>query len=141
MRSAIGKQVRSCLTCATRKGTGRAKRLPLQPIAVGGPFHRVGVNVLQLPLTQSGNQYKVVFMDYLTEWVEAFAVANQTATTIAQLLVEEVFCRHRAPEELLSDRGPNFLSEVVMEVCRLLNIKKVNSSGYHPQTDGLVEKF
>lgn len=42
---------------------------------------------------------------------------------------------------MLSDRGANFLSDLVQEVCRLLSIKKVNTSGYHPQSDGLVEKF
>ena len=52
-----------------------------------------------------------------------------------------MICHHRAPECLLSDRGMNFLSELVTEVCRLLQIKKVNTSGYHPQTDGLVERF
>ena len=141
MRADVRRHCRSCLTCATRKGTGRASRPPLQPIAVGGPFHRMEVDVLQLPLTESGNRYVVVFLDYLTKWVEAFAVSNQSAVTIAQLLVEEVFCRHGAPQELLSDRGPNFLSEIVLEVCKLLNIKKVNTSGYHPQTDSLVERF
>ena len=60
---------------------------------------------------------------------------------IARILVEEVFCRHEAPERLLSDCGPNFLNELVQEVCKLLSIKKVNTSGYHPQSDGLVEKF
>ena len=55
--------------------------------------------------------------------------------------MEEIFCRHGAPQELLSDRGANFLSEIVLEVCKLLNMKKVNTSGYHPQTDGLVERF
>ena len=141
MRAAVRTHCRSCLTCATRKGTGRASRPPLQPIAVGGPFHRMGVDVLQLPLTESGNQYAIVFLDYLTKWAEVFPVANQSAVTIAQLLVEEIFCRHGAPQELLSDRGANFLSEIVLEVCKLLNIKKVNTSGYHPQTDGLVERF
>ena len=101
------------------------------------------VIVLQLLLTESGNQYAVVFLDYLTKWAEAFSVANQSAVTIAQLhvLVEEIFCRHGAPKELPSDRGANFLSEIVLEVCKLLNIKKVNTSGYHSQTDGLVERF
>ncbi len=97
--------------------------------------------MLQLPLTFDGNRYVVAFIDYLTKWVEAFAVPDQSAETIARLLVENVVCHHGAPEELLSDRGANFLSELVQEVCKLLNIKKVNTSGYHPQTDGLVEKF
>ena len=80
-------------------------------------------------------------MDYLTKWAEAFAVPDQSAETIAGLLVEEIFCRHGAPQELLSDRGANFLSNLIHEVCQILKIKKVNTSGYHPQTDGLVEKF
>ena len=132
---------KSCIECVSRKGLGRAVTPPLTNIPVGGPFNRMGVDVLQLPVTESGNKYVVVFCDYLTKWVEAFAVSNQSAETIARLLVEEIFCRHGAPEELLSDRGANFLSELISEICKLLEIKKINTSGYHPQTNGLVEKF
>ncbi len=82
-----------------------------------------------------------VFMDYLTKWPEAFAIPDQKAETIAKLFVESIMCRHEIPVELLSDRGPNFLSELIQEVCKLLGVKKINTSGYHPQTDGLVEKF
>ena len=130
-----------CLSCALRKGPGCPMRPPLQPIPVKGPFHRVAVDVLQLPLMSSGNKYIIVFMDYLTEWVEAFPASDQHATTIARLLVEHTICRHGIPEELLSDRGSNFLSELIMELCTILGKKKINTSGYHPQTDGLVEKF
>ena len=49
--------------------------------------------------------------------------------------------RHGVPEQLLSDRGANFLSELLLEVCKLMGIEKLNTSGYHPQTDGMVEKF
>ena len=45
---------KSCLECVTRKGPGRAVRPPLVPIPTGGPFHRVGVDVLQLPVTELG---------------------------------------------------------------------------------------
>ena len=141
MRAEVRKHCRACLVCATRKGPGRQKRPPLQPIPIGWPFHRIGVDVLQLPLSFDGNKYAVVFMDYFTKWPEVFAVPDQQATTIARLLVEEVVARHGVPELLLSDRGPNFLSELTCEVCKLLGIQKVNTSGYHPQSDGMVEKF
>ena len=141
MRSDVRIHCRSCLTCATRRGVGRATHPPLQPIPVGGPFHCVGVDILKLPLTYDGNQYVLVFIDYLTKWVEAYPIQDQKAETVARVLVEEVICRHGAPERLLSDRGSNFLSELIAEVCRLLQIKKINTSGYHPQTDGLVERF
>ena len=67
MRKDVRTHCRSCLNCATRKGTGRAGRPPLQQIPVEGPFHHLGVDVLQLPLTEAGNRYVVVFMDYLTK--------------------------------------------------------------------------
>ena len=141
IRNDVHKFCRGCLACSSRKGTRKTCKPPLQPIPVGGPFHRIGVDVLQLPLTEKGNRYVVVFMDYLTKWPEAFAVPDQKAETIARLLVEEIVCRHGIPEELLSDRGTNFLSSLLQEVCKLLEVKKINTSGYHPQTDGLVEKF
>ena len=85
----------------------------MQPIAVGGPFHCIGVDILKLPPTYNGNKYVVVFLDYLTKWVEAFPVKDQCAETVACLLVEEVICRYGAPEQLLSDRGSNFMSELI----------------------------
>ena len=99
------------------------------------------MDILQLPITASGNRYIAVFMDYLTKWPEAFAIPDQKAETVVKLFVEQIVCRHSILEELLSDRGTNFLSNVIQEVCQLLNIKKINTSGCHPQTDGLVEKF
>ena len=141
MRADVRRFCRSCLVCVSRKGPGRAKHPKLQPIPVGGPFHMVGVDVLQLPLSHNGHQYAIVFMDYLTKWPEVFAAEDQTAETIARLLVEHVISRHGVPEYLLSDRGPNFLSNLVQQVCKLVGTSKINTSGYHPQCDGLVEKF
>ena len=92
LRRDVRRFCRSCLNCVTRRGPGHSHRPPLVPIPVKGPFHRVAVDVLQLPLTSSGNKY-VVFMDYLTKWVEAFPTADQQATTIATLLIEHIICR------------------------------------------------
>ena len=82
MKADIRRYCHACLTCATRNGTGRAIRPKLQPIPVlGGPFHRLGVDMLQLPLSYDGNQYAIVFMDYCTKWQEVFATPNQTSET------------------------------------------------------------
>ena len=140
IRADISRWCQECLRCATRS-TGRPVRPPLTPIPVNGPFDRVGVDVLQLPKTRNGNRYAVVFIDYLTKWPEVFATADQTAPTIAGLFVEHVISRHGVPNQLLSDRGPSFLSRLMLEVCSVLGTKKVTTSAYHPQTDGLVERF
>ena len=70
-----------------------------------------------------------------------FAVADQTAATIARLLVKEIVSRHGVPSEILSDRGRAFLSGLMQEVETLLGFRKVNTTAYHPQTDGLVERY
>ena len=59
--------------------------------------------------------------------------------TTARLLMEEVITRHGVPTQLLSDRGASFLSNLMKKVHELLGIKKVNTTAYHPQTNGLVE--
>ena len=63
-RAAVRKKCRRCVPCATRMGPGVKTRPPLQPILVGGPFHRVAVDVLTLPHTTRGNRYVIVFVDY-----------------------------------------------------------------------------
>ena len=110
----------------------------MTPIPVGGAFDRLGVDIIQFPRSKDGNRYAVVFIDYLTKWPEVFAVADQTAHTIAQLLVEQIISRHGVPAE---DQSANFLSGFIKEVCRILGIKQLNTTAYHPQTDGLVERF
>ena len=85
-----------------------------------------------------GNKYAIVFMDYLTKWPEA---EDQTAPTIAKLLVEGIVSQHGVPTNLLFDRGPSFLSKLVLGVCEMLGVEKVNTSAYHPQCDSLVERF
>ena len=54
-----------------------SSRTPLQPIPVGGPFHCVGVDVLELPQTYNGNKYVIVFLEYLTKWVERYQISVQ----------------------------------------------------------------
>ena len=53
------------------KGGHKTFRPPLQPIPIGGPFHRMAVDISQLPLTASGNRYVAVFMGYLMKWPES----------------------------------------------------------------------
>ena len=88
------------------------------------------------PRSALGNQYAVVFVDYMTKWREVFPVSDQSVATIANLLVREIVSLHGVPSEILSDRGRAFLSGLLQQ---LLRYKKINTSAYHPQTDGLVE--
>ena len=76
-----------------------------------------------------------------TRWPEAFAVSSADKDTTASLLVEQIICRFGAPKELLSDRGKNFLSDLVVSVAKILQTHKQNTTAYRPQTNGLCERF
>ena len=73
--------------------------------------------------------------------MEAYAIPDQAATTMARKLVDEFYCRFSPPEQLHSDQGKQFESQLIKEICDILKISKSRTTGYHPQCDGLVERF
>ena len=65
----------------------------------------VDVDILgPLPETEQGNRYVLVAGDYFTKWMEAYAIPNQEATTVAQKLTDEMFCCFSPPEQLHSSK-------------------------------------
>ena len=133
--------VESCKICAKIKEP-QANRAQLKPITnFEKPFDMIAVDILELSRSSSGNKYVVVFTDYLTKWVEAFAINDMKAETIAKFFINEIITRHSTPSKLLSDQGKNFLSNLVKSVCEYFKINKVQTTPYHPQCDGLVERF
>ena len=114
IRRDVTRWTRGCIVCATRS-VGRA---------VKPPFDWIGVDIIQFPKMSRGNQYAVVFVDYLTKWPEVFAVPDQSAATIARLLIEEIV---GVPSEILSNRGKAFLSGQMREVESLLGFHKVST--------------
>ena len=133
---------KSCIDCAMKKIPRGKHKAPLLPIPVDGAFDRVAMDILgPFPVSHDGNRYIIVFSDYYTRWPEAFALPSAEAPRIAELIVNEIVSRHGAPRTLLSDRGPNFLASIVKEVSKIMNIRRTHTTAYHPQTDGLVERF
>lgn len=93
-----------------------------------------------LPRSSTGKRYILVICDYATCYPEAVALRNIDANTVAEELLS-FFARVGVPEEILTDQGTNFTSQLLKEVYRLLQIKPIRTTPYHPQTDGLVERF
>ena len=122
-------------------GGGRVQRPPLHPIPVQRPFQIVGVDVMTLPRTVQGNQHVLIFQDFLMKWPMVYPIPDQKAEQIVKILVEEIIPSFGIPESLLSDRGTNLLSHLMLDVCKLLGIRKLNTTAYHPQADGLVERY
>ena len=96
---------------------------------------------MDLPVTELGNRHVVVFQDFLTKWPLVFPVPDQKAVRLVELLTEEVIPLFGVPEALLSDRGTNLMSHLMLDICKKLGIRKLNTTAYHPECDGMVERF
>lgn len=83
----------------------------------------------------------VAFQDFLTKWPLVFPVPDQKAVQLVKLLTEEVVPLFGVPEALLSDRGTNLMSTLMLDVCKKLGICKLNTTAYHPECNGMVEQF
>lgn len=70
-----------------------------------------------------------------------FPTPDQKAIRLARLIAEELLPQFGVPEAILSDRGANLLAHVMGDVCQLLEIKKLNTTSYHSQYDGMVEQM
>ncbi|KRY40812.1 Pro-Pol polyprotein [Trichinella spiralis] len=110
-----------------------------QPCANAGhdcgiPSQRVGMNILEPPgKTPSGNHYV---------WMDSRIPSRQLeAGTVAKVLVQKCIAYFCAPDYLHSDQSRSFEALLVLEMCRLLSIRKTRSSPYCPQGNGQAESF
>ncbi|CAH8594109.1 unnamed protein product [Dicrocoelium dendriticum] len=130
-----------CHDCLRAKPPRRPNCAPLQPILTGYPNQTVAVDIMgPLPMTTRGNRFILVLVDHFTKWCEATPLARTDAVTVARTVFVQWIARWGPPEQIHSDRGSNFESIVVSELCQLLGIRKTLTTAYHPQGNGTVER-
>ena len=106
------------------------------------PWSLIGFDITgPLKCTENNNRYVIVAIDYFTKFCVAKAIPDFTAQTTAKFLFEEIICRFGMPKSLVSDNGVNFKSILFSQLCKLCQIKKANSSFYHPPGNGLAERM
>ena len=138
----VHKWCQQCAECAMRKTPVPKQRAKLTNILPSYPLQLVAMDLLgPLPESSQKNSYVLVVSDYFTRWTEAYALPNQEAGTVAKKLVDEFLFRFSLPEQLHSDQGRQFESRVIKELAHLLQIRKTRTTPYHPQSNGLVERF
>ncbi|OMJ13635.1 Transposon Tf2-6 polyprotein [Smittium culicis] len=134
--------IQTCKTCQLTKHSTQQTPGELQPIIVSEPFEMVSIDFAgPFPETESGNRYILVVTDLLTRWVDAVAVPNTTAEITVDILEKRLISLHGCPQKLLSDNGAAFTSQLMNAFCINYGIKQVFSSPYHPETNGMTERF
>ncbi|KAG5869808.1 hypothetical protein JTB14_037543 [Gonioctena quinquepunctata] len=105
------------------------------------PFGKIFIDIVgPLNQTDNFNKFLLTFQDDLTKFSIAIPIPDQTANTVAYNSTTKIICQFGAPNFLVTDQGTNFLSQIFKETCRILEIKQIQCTSYHPQSDGSLER-
>lgn len=127
----------ACLTCQwmSPRTPPPGPLIPLPIIEVS--FEQIGMDLVgPLPKSAWGHEHILVIVDYATRYPEAIPLRKATAKAIAQELF--LLCsRVGIPAEILTNQGTPFMSRLMADLCRLLKVKQLRTTVYHPQTGRL----
>lgn len=123
---------------------GKYSLLRQQPMSITTTstfaFQKVFLDIVgPLEADQFDNKYILSLQCDLSKYVEGYPLPNKEAKTVAKAFAENFILRYGIPEEVLTDKGTEFLSSIFKETCKLLNIKQLNSTAYHHETLGAIE--
>jgi transposase InsO family protein len=137
----IARYIRNCHTC---RRTTTPRDLPpglLQSLPIPErPWQHISMDFKSFPKDENGFDTVYVVIDRLGK--RAYSIPCHKTTTakdMARLFISNIYRTHGPPDIIVSDRGPQFISEFWAELCRILGIKLKLSTAYHPQTDGQTE--
>ena len=136
----VRKYCATCPQCEVVARKLKSKRAPLRPVdIVTEPFKKISINIVgELPRTTTGFRYILTIVDYATRYPEAILLRSTTSKAIADALIH-YFSRVGIPD--VSDQGSNFMSKLMAQLYEQLGITKIKTSVYHPEANGLVERF
>src|SRR6201985_1088940 len=91
-------------------------------------------------MTLIGKCCIILVVNFFIKYSEAVAVEDADAQTVAKFIHSDIICRHGVPKEMTSDRGTEFLNELIRELDRTYHIKHIRTTSYHPQGNGQTER-
>ena len=133
--------INKCDQCCSRKL--KQHRAPLGDMPMAKYlFEIVGIDTCGPYIeSEGGSRYVIVIMDHFSGWPEAYTTTDKSAQTVANILLEEFIPRHSCPKLIISDRGTEFCNQLVDSLTTELNIQRIRTSPYHPQSNGKTERF
>ena len=132
---------RTCLHCQKSK-IQRHIHAPLGTFqAPDARFQHVHLDLVGPLQVSNGYRYLLTCIDRYTRWPEAIPITDITSNTVAQAFIERWIAIYGTPTTITTDRGAQFESALFTSLTRLLGCNRIRTTSYHPQANGLVERF
>ena len=143
MSQALLRAVANCGRCIQYEAKGQLP--PMQPIICTEPMELVHIDYVGMEVTVATDKKPVVqnvlvVVDHFTRYVQALVTKNHMARTMARVLYNNYFSVFGFPQRLMSDQGTEFCGKVIAAMCSLLEVEKIHTTPYHPQTNGSAER-
>ena len=137
--------VACCPTCERFLRLGRNPRAGLHPMAVGGRWDCVSIDIVggkgSLPDTPRGNNYILTIIDCFTRYAIAISHPDLSSSLIIKAIIGNFITVNSTPLTILTDQGRNFELSKFLEFCNLFRIHKLRTNSYHPQSNEVCERF
>lgn len=143
MEKAVSEYVSACPVCAQNKTSPQAQMSLLHPLPVPQrPWSHISMDfVTGLPPSR-GNTTILTVVDCFSKMAHFISLAKlPSAKEIAEVMMSHVFRIHGFLSDIISDRGPQFVSRFWKEFCQLFGATISMSSGNHPQSNGQTERL
>ncbi len=140
LKAQVRKWARDCLKCQKAKVQVHTKAPLVKFELPGTKFAHIHVDVVGPLPTSQGYSYLLTVIDRFTRWPDVFPMANMDSETCAKALVGWI-SRYGVPTQITSDRGRQFTGKLWSALCYLYGAKIHHSNAYHPQSNGIIERF
>ena len=137
--------VACCPTCERFLRLGRTPRAGLRPMEVRGRGDCIAMNIVggkdSLPKTRSKHKYILTIIDCFTRYANAIPIPDQSSSVFISALIGNYITLNGTPRRILTDQCRNFLSSKFSYCCNLCRIHKIQTTSYHPQSNGICKRF
>jgi hypothetical protein len=141
MKKDIRTWCRECHDCQSSKVTRHVHSAVENIPTPDTRFAEVHVDLVGPLPTSQGMSYMLTVIDRFTRWPEVFPIPDIRAETVADAFISGWISRFGIPRVLITDRGSQFTSAIWADTGHILGIKVQHTTAYHPQSNGLVERF
>lgn len=140
MKADVESFVNKCILCKKAKHHNPVKQPLTVTTTANHAMEKLFLDLVgPLPTDHHGREYILTVQCELSKYIIAEPISNKRADTVAKAFIENVILKHGVPMTIATDRGTEFIAQVMKDVAELLGIEKLTSTAYHHESIGALE--
>ena len=141
MGSEINTYILACTKCKRFNKVAHKQAPFYNRPTITEPYEEIALDIIgPLPRSKHGYRFALTAICMASRWPEVYPLHNAEAEGIANALIQ-FMTRNGIPIKILTDQGKQFMSQVMSQTCSMLGITHITTVPYHPQGNGVLERF